>query len=103
MISMVCDHRVLLTGTPIQNNTTELWALLNFVDPREFSSMHSFQGRFGTLTTSDQVTELHAALRPFLLRRMKEDGMCYNFCFSFMLNCFVFSGKVHSAQRRDDC
>ncbi len=73
MISMVCDHRVLLTGTPIQNNTTELWALLNFVDPREFSSMTSFQSRFGTLTTSDQVTELHGALRPYLLRRMKED------------------------------
>jgi SNF2 family DNA or RNA helicase len=73
MISMVCDHRVLLTGTPIQNNTTELWALLNFVDPREFSSMTSFQARFGTLTTSNQVTELHASLRPYLLRRMKED------------------------------
>ena len=73
MMSMACDHRVLLTGTPIQNNTTELWALLNFIDPREFESLHSFQARFGTLSTSAQVSELHDLLRPFLLRRMKED------------------------------
>ena len=39
-------HRVLLTGTPIQNSLTELWALLNFVLPQVFNSSDSFDEWF---------------------------------------------------------
>lgn len=36
------SHRVLLTGTPLQNNLTELWSLLNFIMPRLFDSAEEF-------------------------------------------------------------
>jgi SWI/SNF-related matrix-associated actin-dependent regulator of chromatin subfamily A member 5 len=39
-------HRVLLTGTPLQNNLNELWALLNFLMPRLFDSSEEFQELF---------------------------------------------------------
>ena len=37
-----CDHRLLLTGTPIQNNVGELWPLLNFLDPERFEKKEDF-------------------------------------------------------------
>ena len=37
------QHRVLLTGTPLQNSLTELWALLNFLLPKIFSSSDTFE------------------------------------------------------------
>lgn len=39
-------HRLLLTGTPLQNNLSELWALLNFLLPKIFSSCDEFQKWF---------------------------------------------------------
>jgi len=39
-------HRVLLTGTPLQNNLHELWALLNFLLPKIFASADSFETWF---------------------------------------------------------
>ena len=67
-----CPRRLLLTGTPIQNNTTELWTLLNFLEPTLFSSHTSFQEMYGQLTESQQVHSLQQRIRPFVLRRMKE-------------------------------
>ncbi len=59
-------HTLLLTGTPLQNNTIELWTLLNFVNPVEFASLDSFIKDFGDLKTSEQVKKLHTILRPYL-------------------------------------
>jgi len=67
------DHRVLLTGTPLQNNTQELWSLLNYIEPAKFASLPGFMAEFGQLENSEQVGKLHQILRPHLLRRMKED------------------------------
>ena len=67
------DHCVLLTGTPIANATEELWALLHFANPQTFSNREEFQSKFGEMTDAQQVNELHALLRPYLLRRVKED------------------------------
>ena len=67
------DHCVLLTGTPIANATEELWALLHFANPNVFSTRDEFLSKFGEMTDADQVNELHALLRPYLLRRVKED------------------------------
>lgn len=67
------DHCLMLTGTPLQNNTEELWALLHFMDPKAFASLESFQARFGDLKKASQVEALHALLRPRLLRRVKEN------------------------------
>jgi SWI/SNF-related matrix-associated actin-dependent regulator of chromatin subfamily A member 5 len=65
--------RLLLTGTPLQNNLHELWALLSLLDPQLFPSLEDFLRRFGKLTDSHQVDELREKLRPYLLRRQKGD------------------------------
>ncbi|TMW56863.1 hypothetical protein Poli38472_006873 [Pythium oligandrum] len=67
------DHCVLLTGTPLQNKTEELWALLNFLDGKSFPSVTDFLDKFGDLHEAQQVADLHKMLKPYLLRRVKED------------------------------
>ncbi|XP_071091615.1 chromodomain-helicase-DNA-binding protein 8-like isoform X2 [Haliotis cracherodii] len=67
------EHRVLLTGTPLQNNTEELFSLLNFLNPTKFNSSQSFVHDFGELKTESQVDELKKILKPMMLRRLKED------------------------------
>lgn len=68
-------NRLLITGTPLQNNLHELWALLNFLLPDVFGDSEAFDQWFST-QDSDQdtvVQQLHRVLRPFLLRRVKSD------------------------------
>eukprot|EP00644_Phytophthora_capsici_P004030 jgi/Phyca11/564754/estExt2_Genewise1.C_PHYCAscaffold_150581 len=67
------ENMLLLTGTPLQNNVEELWVLLNFLDSKKFASKEDFLDSFGELTDSAQVERLHSELKPYLLRRMKED------------------------------
>ncbi|KAI9203985.1 SNF2 family N-terminal domain-containing protein [Polychytrium aggregatum] len=70
-----CRNRLLLTGTPLQNNLHELWSLLNFLLPDVFSSSEDFDKWFET-QGGDQdkvVSQLHKVLQPFLLRRIKAD------------------------------
>ncbi|KAI9007483.1 SNF2 family N-terminal domain-containing protein [Phycomyces nitens] len=81
-------YRLILTGTPLQNNLPELWALLNFILPKIFKSVKSFEEWFNTpfsnqgvqdkidLNEEEQlliIKRLHKVLRPFLLRRLKKD------------------------------
>ena len=86
-------NKLLLTGTPLQNNLPELWSLLHFLLPDVFSSLSQFQSWFdfaenignddvGDAEELDKherehrarvVTKLHGILRPFLLRRLKGD------------------------------
>lgn len=69
-------NRLLLTGTPLQNNLHELWALLNFLLPDVFNSSDDFDSWFNTnaaLGDNQLVSRLHAVLRPFLLRRLKSE------------------------------
>uniref|UniRef100_A0A6N2NBL2 Chromatin-remodeling complex ATPase n=1 Tax=Salix viminalis TaxID=40686 RepID=A0A6N2NBL2_SALVM len=70
------NYRLLITGTPLQNNLHELWALLNFLLPEIFSSAETFDEWFQISGENDQqevVQQLHKVLRPFLLRRLKSD------------------------------
>ncbi|CUS09085.1 unnamed protein product [Tuber aestivum] len=81
-------NRLLLTGTPLQNNLSELWSLLNFLLPDIFDDLASFQDWFNFNDLQEKeghhawleeekkvgiVASLHAILKPFLLRRIKAD------------------------------
>ncbi|KAK6201412.1 chromatin remodelling complex ATPase chain ISW1 [Scheffersomyces amazonensis] len=77
-------NRLLITGTPLQNNLQELWALLNFILPDVFAESESFNEWFNNGGGSDNnqqtngrqdtvIEQLHKVLKPFLLRRIKSD------------------------------
>jgi chromodomain-helicase-DNA-binding protein 7 len=67
------QHRVLMTGTPLQNNTAELFSLLNFIEPAKFPDAEKFAERFGHIQTQEQVEALQRRISPHILRRVKED------------------------------
>ena len=64
---------LLLTGTPVQNNTMELFSLLNYIEPDKFWDQDSFIREFGNLTTKDQIDKLYNLIHPHFLRRMKDE------------------------------
>ena len=69
-------NRLLITGTPLQNNLHELWALLNFLLPDIFASASEFETTFNISDANARdeiIKKLHKVLRPFLLRRLKVD------------------------------
>ncbi|KAF9189619.1 choline dehydrogenase 6 [Haplosporangium sp. Z 767] len=67
------EHRVLLTGTPLQNSLDELFALLNFLEPGRFANEKAFLAEYGNLKTAAEVDKLQQLLKPLMLRRFKED------------------------------
>ena len=95
LLSLNSQRRLLLTGTPLQNNLTELWALLYFLMPKTiidggemegFADLDSFQEWFNkpvnnlvsNMDTNSKngdvvVKKLHQILKPYLLRRLKKD------------------------------
>ncbi|ODQ44537.1 hypothetical protein PICMEDRAFT_74270 [Pichia membranifaciens NRRL Y-2026] len=95
LLNFNTEHRVLLTGTPLQNNIIELWSLLYFLMPSSkeggitmpegFADLMDFQQWFGKPVdkiiqqggddkeTRETVNKLHQVLRPYLLRRLKQD------------------------------
>lgn len=80
-------NRLLITGTPLQNNISELWSLLHFLLPEVFDDLNSFESWFDFSSVLDDsgqadllerrkrnlVTTMHSILKPFLLRRIKTD------------------------------
>lgn len=84
--------RLLITGTPLQNNLKELWSLLHFLMPETFRSFDDFEDWFDFDDLQDEkgaeefvgdeekqklVNKIHFILRPFLLRRVKADVAAY--------------------------
>ena len=67
------NFKLLLTGTPLQNNLEELFYLLNFLTPSKFNDLQSFQANFTDIAKEEQVNKLHHLLGPHMLRRMKAD------------------------------
>ncbi|MCF3132968.1 DEAD/DEAH box helicase [Streptomyces olivochromogenes] len=72
--------RVALTGTPVENNLSELWALLDWTTPGLLGPLKAFRARHaravengGADENSEAVTRLARLVRPFLLRRKKSD------------------------------
>uniref|UniRef100_A0AAX7ST26 DNA helicase n=1 Tax=Astatotilapia calliptera TaxID=8154 RepID=A0AAX7ST26_ASTCA len=72
MIDFKSNHRLLITGTPLQNSLKELWSLLHFIMPEKFHSWELFEDEHGKGRDSG-YTSLHKELEPFLLRRVKKD------------------------------
>jgi len=73
---MRTEFRILITGTPLQNNLHELWALLNFLLPDIFGDAEQFDEWFSLSDDQGQenvIKKLHTVLRPFMLRRVKKD------------------------------
>lgn len=66
-------YKLLLTGTPLQNNLEELFHLLNFLTPQKFNDLQNFQAEFADISKEDQVKKLHEMLGPHMLRRLKAD------------------------------
>lgn len=83
LVNFQTQRRLLLTGTPLQNDLIELWSLLAFLMPGRFQSHSDFKEWFSeplqralseNRTINKEIIEnLHSILRPFLLRRLKKD------------------------------
>ncbi|VEL16963.1 unnamed protein product [Protopolystoma xenopodis] len=66
-------YKLLLTGTPLQNNLEELFHLLHFMTPEKFNDMQGFLDEFADISKEEQVKRLHEMLGQHLLRRLKAD------------------------------
>merc|ERR1719195_1122364 len=68
------NHKLLITGTPLQNSLSELWALLHFIMPLKFDDWEWFNDEYGSERAEKRgYTKLHKQLEPFILRRVKKD------------------------------
>lgn len=66
------NHRLLITGTPLQNSLKELWALLHFIMPQKFTTWEEFEKVHGNAMEKG-YQKLHKELEPYILRRVKKD------------------------------
>jgi len=83
LLNFSTEHRLLITGTPLQNELMELWALMHFLMPELFSSHSEFKEWFASPMTAmvegtqivnkTVINRLHSILRPFVLRRLKAE------------------------------
>ncbi|XP_068211116.1 helicase domino-like isoform X5 [Palaemon carinicauda] len=83
LLNFQSQRRLLLTGTPLQNNLMELWSLMHFLMPNVFASHREFREWFSNPVTGmiegnkeyneNIIKRLHKVLRPFILRRLKSE------------------------------
>lgn len=76
LTSLSSTQRLIITGTPLQNNLKELWALLHFLAPHLFSESSSFETWFDTASgqqDSEVMENIHKMLSPLMLRRLKSE------------------------------
>lgn len=88
LLGIPCSHRIVISGTPIQNNLKELWALFNFCCPQLLGDKHWFKERYeyAILRGNDKhasdrdkrvgssiAKELRDRIQPYFLRRLKSD------------------------------
>lgn len=71
------DHRVALTGTPVENHLSELWSIMEVLNPGLLGTASSFRAKFAVpvekLGDKERADQLRRMIRPFLLRRLKSD------------------------------
>ncbi|KAK7059145.1 hypothetical protein VNI00_001772 [Paramarasmius palmivorus] len=63
-------HRIIMTGTPLNNNIRELFNLMNFLDPEQWNDLEALEKEHEELT-EELIKQLHERLRPYFLRRIK--------------------------------
>jgi len=75
--SLSSDHKLALTGTPIENSLTDLWAQFDFINPDMLGSLSSFRNNYIIKIVRDKNKKAEDALlrliQPFMLRRTKEE------------------------------
>jgi SNF2 family DNA or RNA helicase len=68
------NHRMALSGTPIENNLTELWSIMDFLMPGYMGSLKSFKDKYMKPEDDREARQsLHRLCSPFLLRRVKKE------------------------------
>ncbi|CAN8257999.1 unnamed protein product [Cochlearia groenlandica] len=75
LLEFCTRNKLLITGTPLQNNVEELWALLHFLDPAKFKNKDEFVQNYKNLSSfnESELASLHLELRPHILRRVIKD------------------------------
>ncbi|PVZ99922.1 hypothetical protein BB558_004036 [Smittium angustum] len=74
LCTLECRHRVLLTGTPVQNNVREVINLMNFVRPEEFPSTIQLEKEYEN-ANEEKLGELRNKMKPHLLRRLRDEAL----------------------------
>jgi len=113
----VVGNKLLLSGTPLQNNLDELWSLLNFLMPELFDDLDAFNSWFQMDAILEReggqrimeaearnqiVSKMHAILKPFLLRRTKYDGILIPSMYISASSC-ISKWKHIYRRRRSTC
>ncbi len=75
--SLKARHRLVLTGTPVENSLTDLWSQMNFINPGLLGSFQRFKTEYVTRVENDpecqRAAQLRALVEPFILRRTKSE------------------------------
>lgn len=70
-----CRHRLILTGTPVENGTMDLWSQMNFINRGLLGNQNMFKKQFllpiEKKNDMDKAIKLNAMIKPFILRRLK--------------------------------
>jgi len=67
-------HRIVLTGTPLENSPSDIWSIFDFLNPGMLGSRDSFNNTYGKIEFNcDKQKELAEIIHPFILRRYKKD------------------------------
>src|SRR5690606_27105529 len=73
--SLKSRHRLILTGTPVENSTMDLWSQMSFINPGLLGNQHFFRNEFLKPIEKEKdehkTRRLHTLIKPFILRRHK--------------------------------
>ncbi|MBO5667636.1 MAG: DEAD/DEAH box helicase [Lentisphaeria bacterium] len=72
--SIHASHRVVLTGTPLENSPEDLWSVMDFLQPGLFGSLPAFRRRYGNIAADAELQEeFTGRIAPFIKRRTKQE------------------------------
>ncbi len=68
------EHKIVLTGTPLENSAEDLWSIFDFLHPGLLGSLRAFRAKYADISRNHEIgRELSRAIAPFILRRKKAD------------------------------